>query len=120
MVKVGCRMGRFCFETTYGAAGLFCGGVSIQAAIVIILKMFLRICRIRRLMKSITDCFLYIFIIFVSIVMKSDHRTIIFVDPEVYHRTPQIASDIFGWQSLITRGRFKHKRKILHEKNNRI
>ena len=52
------------------------------------------------------DRFLYIFIIFVSIVMKSDHRTIIFVDPgSGDHRTPQIASDIFDGSLRITRGR---------------
>lgn len=69
----------------------------IQAAIADHFKMFLRDMPDQTFDEVHNrDRFLYIFIIFVSIVMKSDHRTIIFVDPgSGDHRTPQIASDIF-------------------------
>ena len=79
----------------------------IQAAIADHFKMFLRDMPDQTFDEVHNrDRFLYIFIIFVSIVMKSDHRTIIFVDPgSGDHRTPQIASDIFDGSLRITRGR---------------
>ena len=87
---------------------LVCFAVAcIQAAIADHFKMFLRDMPDQTFDEVHNrDCFLYIFIIFVSIVMKSDHRTIIFVDPgSGDHRTPQIASDIFDGSLRITRGR---------------
>lgn len=87
---------------------LVCFAVAcIQAAIADHFKMFLRDMPDQTFDEVHNrDRFLYIFIIFVSIVMKSDHRTIIFVDPgSGDHRTPQIASDIFDGSLRITRGR---------------
>lgn len=87
---------------------LVCFAVAcIQAAIADHFKMFLRDMPDQTFDEVHNrDRFLYIFIIFVSIVMKSDHRTIIFVDPgSGDHRTPQIASDIFDGSFRITRGR---------------
>ena len=87
---------------------LVCFAVAcIQAAIADHFKMFLRDMPDQTFDEVHNrDRFLYIFIIFVSIVMKSDHRTIIFVDPgSGDHRTPQIASDIFDGSLRITSGR---------------
>ena len=87
---------------------LVCFAVAcIQAAIADHFKMFLRDMPDQTFDEVHNrDRFLYIFIIVVSIVMKSDHRTIIFVDPgSGDHRTPQIASDIFDGSLRITRGR---------------
>ena len=101
---------------------LVCFAVAcIQAAIADHFKMFLRDMPDQTFDEVHNrDRFLYIFIIFVSIVMKSDHRTIIFVDPgSGDHRTPQIASDIL-WQSQDHKRKAWHKRKIpSYEKNNR-
>ena len=87
---------------------LVCFAVAcIQAAIADHFKMFLRDMPDQTFDEVHNrDRFLYIFIIFVSIVMKSDHRTIIYVDPgSGDHRTPQKASDIFDGSLRITRGR---------------
>ena len=101
---------------------LVCFAVTcIQAAIADHFKMFLRDMPDQTFDEVHNrDRFLYIFIIFVSIVMKSDHRTIIFVDPgSGDHRTPQIASDILMAVSGHKRKAW-HKRKIpSYEKNNR-
>ena len=95
---------------------LVCFAVAcIQAAIADHFKMFLRDMPDQTFDEVHNrDRFLYIFIIFVSIVMKSDHRTIIFVDPgSGDHRTPQIASDIFDGSLRITRGRLGINEKSL-------
>lgn len=53
------------------------------------------------------DCFLYKFIIFMSVVMKSDLFTIIFINPgSGDHRTPKITSDVFDGSFRITGRRF--------------
>ena len=79
----------------------------IQAAIADHFKMFLRDMPDQTFDEVHNrDRFLYIFIIFVSIVMKSDHRTIIFVDSWKWRsQDAQIASDIFDGSLRITRGR---------------